>query len=146
MEKEPAIGGMLFRHEGYMSVIRDDREQSRSDKQSDNNRLPVYGVDYNNVLRFLQNYCKIIFNKNWMAEIKFGWLFIHIVGIPVYIFGIIDNLDNYKSAVLFLMGLMYSCTVIYRSYQKGRKEKISNDREEFHLLLEKEKSGHQTKH
>lgn len=78
-----------------------------------------------------------LFNKQRMAEIKASWVLFNLIGVPVYILGIVNNLDNYKSAILFLMGLLYSCTIIFRSYQKGRKERIANDREQFHLELEK---------
>lgn len=85
-----------------------------------------------NISRFQE-----VFNKQRMAEIKASWILFNMIGIPVYILGIVNNLDNYKSAILFLMGLLYSCTIIFRSYQKGRKERIANDREQFHLELEK---------
>lgn len=80
-----------------------------------------------------------------MAELKLGWIILNMIGIPVYVLGIVNNLDNWKSGILFLMGLLYSLTLLMRSYETWRTKKISNDRELFHLENEKNKKQRITK-
>lgn len=48
-----------------------------------------------------------------MAETKFALILFNLLGIPVYILGFFANLDNIKSAILFLLGLIYMMIQIY---------------------------------
>lgn len=77
-----------------------------------------------------------LLKKTRMAEIKGVWVILNMIGVPVYVLGIVTNLDNWKGAILFFMGLLYSTTILLRSYEKYRQQKIANDREAFHLKNE----------
>lgn len=48
-----------------------------------------------------------------MAETKFALIIFNLLGVPVFILGFLANLDNIKSAILFLLGLVYMLIQIY---------------------------------
>lgn len=53
-----------------------------------------------------------------MAQIK-GWLLGDMFGLPVWLLGIIQNIDNVRSAVLFIVGLTYvMCRLYYFVIQR----------------------------
>ncbi len=142
MERKLKVAGVLFGDKGYMRTNRGNKTTMGDNKQPlpDNDIISI--DDGDSFLRYLQTNIPNLFKRQKMAEIKGMWIILNLIGVPVYILGIVNNLDNYKSAILFLMGLLYSVTVLMRSYEKWRKEKIANDREEFHLRMEKDKKPH----
>lgn len=57
-----------------------------------------------------------------MAETKIVLLLLNVVGLPVYFLGIVSNLDNIRSAVLILLGLIYALIQIYFLVVWGRQK------------------------
>lgn len=77
-----------------------EREQSAS------GRLAVHSVSLSMQLPYLKRTIQ-------MAQIKWALILADIFGIPVTILGIIQNWDNIRSAILFLVGLTYLMSRLY---------------------------------
>ena len=56
-----------------------------------------------------------------------AWKFVNLVGLPAYILGVWFNLDNIKSAVLFILGLIYAMIKVY--YLRIEKDQNTRDKE-----------------
>lgn len=48
-----------------------------------------------------------------MATLKWSLIIADILGIPIWMIGIVSNMDNIRSAILFILGLMYVMTRMY---------------------------------
>lgn len=48
-----------------------------------------------------------------MASVKLGWLLFEIIGWPVWFLGVINNIDNGKSIVLFILAAMFLLVRLY---------------------------------
>lgn len=57
----------------------------------------------------------IIFNRK-MATAKLTWFIIDLLGFPVWLAGIMSNLDNWKSLILMLIGCIYAGLRTYFYY------------------------------
>ncbi len=68
-----------------------------------------------------------------MAEIKLLAFLINLLGFSAVIAGILTNLDNIKSGLLFMSGCVYLWTKIYNGYQDARKKKMDNDEKHWEL-------------
>lgn len=55
-------------------------------------------------------YIKRVFK---MATLKWSLIIADILGIPIWMIGIVSNMDNIRSAILFILGLMYVMTRMY---------------------------------
>jgi hypothetical protein len=51
--------------------------------------------------------------KKTMANAKLVWMLMDFLGIPLTLLGIIANLDNVKSAILAILGIIYLMVRIY---------------------------------
>ena len=67
-----------------------------------------------------------------MAETKFVALILNLIGIPLCFIAFWDNIDNVKSAVIFLVALTFLLIRIYFyviwAKQKTEKQKMENER------------------
>lgn len=67
-----------------------------------------------------------------MAETKFAVLILNLIGVPLCFIAFLDNLDNIKSAVIFLVALIFLMIRLYFyviwAKQKTEKQKMENDR------------------
>lgn len=97
----------------------DQREQFKDDG------FIVYDFDRN----YLRNLIKGV---SEMAETKFAAILLNLIGIPLCFLSFWQNLDNVKSAVLFLCAL---CFILIRMYffviwakQKTERRNLENER------------------
>ncbi len=78
-----------------------------------------------------------------MAEIKIGLVLVYLIGVPMWTFAFITNLDSWKSAALFIVMMIYWMGVIWfkfrRSRRLERKEEMELRQQELELS-EREKS------
>lgn len=56
-----------------------------------------------------------------------AWKFIDLVGLPAYLLGFVFNLDNTKSTILFILGLIYAMIKVY--YIRIEKEQNKRDKD-----------------
>lgn len=67
-----------------------------------------------------------------MAETKFVALILNLIGVPLCFIAFWDNIDNVKSAVIFIVALTFLMIRIYFyviwAKQKTEKQKLENDR------------------
>lgn len=75
--------------------------------------------------------------KKAMAELKMTTLILNMLGWPLYLFSIFENIENIKAVVLLILGAVFICVKIWQAYQKGRTTKIANDRQQFELDCER---------
>jgi hypothetical protein len=70
-----------------------------------------------------------------MAEAKLAAILLNLIGIPLCFIAFIQNLDNVKSAVLFMCALTFILIRIYFfviwAKQKTRKNELENERSEL---------------
>ncbi len=97
-------------------------------KQYEDRSLIVHTFDRNDLRNIIQRTTK-------MAEAKLAAIILNIIGIPLCFLAFIQNLDNVKSAVLFICAL---CFILIRMYffviwakQKTEKNKLDNERAEL---------------
>jgi hypothetical protein len=69
-------------------------------QQSENSRLPFYPAVVSLCFYHYQRAIR-------MAKVKLALIICDMLGIPVTFLGIAANIDNVKSAILFLMALIY---------------------------------------
>lgn len=67
-----------------------------------------------------------------MAETKFAVLILNLIGVPLCFIAFWSNIDNVKSAVIFLVALIFLLIRIYFyviwAKQKTEKQRMENDR------------------
>lgn len=97
-------------------------------KQYEDRGFIVHTFDRNYLHNSLQRATK-------MAEAKLAAIILNIIGIPLCFLAFIQNLDNVKSAVLFICAL---CFILIRMYffviwakQKTRKNELENEKSEL---------------
>jgi predicted membrane channel-forming protein YqfA (hemolysin III family) len=73
-----------------------------------------------------------------MAQIKLMWLVCDILGVPVTILGIIANMDNIKSLILFLLGIIYLCARGYYFIKQKEQEVKKTDIDIWHAEQDKQ--------
>lgn len=73
-----------------------------------------------------------------MAEIKIGLVLAYLIGVPMWVFAFITNLDSWKSAALFIVMLIYWMGMIWfkfrRSRRLERKEEMELRQQELDLM------------
>jgi|SRR5688572_13174320 len=73
-----------------------------------------------------------------MAEIKIGIVLAYLIGVPMWIFAFITNLDSWKSAALFIVMMIYWMGMIWfkfrRSRRLERKEEMELRQQELDLM------------
>lgn len=57
-----------------------------------------------------------------MAETKMMWAILNAIGFPIYLLGILQNLDNIKSVILILLGVIWGIIRIYFSVVWGKQK------------------------
>lgn len=75
-------------------------------QQRSGRRIPFYYTGIALQLPYLKRLTE-------MAQIKWTLILADFLGIPIYFLGIYDNINNVRSAVLFIVGLTY---VMFRIY------------------------------
>jgi hypothetical protein len=75
-------------------------------QQHKSSGLPVYYPGFDLQLPFFKRVIK-------MAQIKWTLILCDMLGIPVAFLGIISNMDNIRSTILFIVGLIYIMTRLY---------------------------------
>lgn len=68
-----------------------------------------------------------------MASIKWAWILADILGIPIWIMGIVANFDNVKSTVLFIVGLIYLGVRVYFYFVQKSQAVREKEIELWHL-------------
>jgi hypothetical protein len=103
----------------YQFNNRDERQQHQG------NGFTFYDTDWN----YLRNTIK---RAGEMAETKLAAILLNLIGIPLCFLSFWQNLDNVKSAVLFICAL---CFILIRMYffviwakQKTERRKLENER------------------
>lgn len=80
-----------------------------------------------------------------MAETKIAALILNLLGIPMCFIAFFKNLDNMKSAVIFLLALIFLMLRIYFfviwAKQKTERQKLENDRARMENLKYKKDTG-----
>lgn len=62
-----------------------------------------------------------------MASVKLGWLLFELIGWPVWILGVWNNIDNGKSIVLFILAAMFLMVRLY--YYHRQKDQAVREKE-----------------
>jgi hypothetical protein len=75
-------------------------------QQRESSGLPVYHPGYDMQLPFFKRVIK-------MAQIKWTLIICDILGIPATFLGIVSNIDNIRSIILFILALTY---IMFRLY------------------------------
>lgn len=72
-----------------------------------------------------------------MAEIKIGIMLAYLIGVPLWLFAFIANLDSWKSAALFIMMMIYWMGMIWFGFRRKRriekKEEMELRKQEIEL-------------
>lgn len=111
----------------------DNKRDSKNTSQSPNGNFSPFLVPVNRYF----NLDFITLYKKTMAELKLTWIIANMLGWPLYVFSIFENIENIKSVVLLVLGAIFICVKIWQAYQKGRTTKIANDRQQFELDCER---------
>lgn len=107
-----------------------DNKYHNKDKreQYEDRGFIVHTFDPNDLRNTIQRTTK-------MAEAKIAAIILNLIGIPLCFVAFIQNLDNVKSAVLFICAL---CFILIRMYffviwakQKTKKNELENERSEL---------------
>lgn len=72
-------------------------------------------------ISFLQTIAK---NARKMAQFKLAWIIADFLGFGSLFLGWISNLDNVRSAVLFILGSIYAMIRIYWSHVHNRNKDV----------------------
>lgn len=64
---------------------------------------------------------------NQMATAKLAWVLFDLLGLPVWLMGILSNLDNIKSLILFMLGVVYGGLRVY--YYLKQKDQALREKE-----------------
>lgn len=89
----------------YMGNNYDDKRMER--ERSANDRLAFHLP----VITLQHSYLKRVVH---MAQIKWwAYVIMDLFGLPFWLLGILKNLDNIKSSILFLVGLIYAMSRLY---------------------------------
>jgi len=76
-----------------------------------------------------------------MAETKIvAWLF-YLIGVPVYIWSMLLNIETWKGDVLFVLGLLLLGLKAYHDIQKNNREERKARQEEKLRQIEIDKHG-----
>lgn len=75
-------------------------------QQRESSRLFVRSIDFS---MQLHNYKRSL----RMAQIKWAWIICDMLGIPVTVLGILANIDNVRSTILFMIALSYALPRCY---------------------------------
>lgn len=72
-----------------------------------------------------------------MAEIKFGLVIAYLVGLPLWMFAFIENMDSWKSAALFIVMMIYWMGMIWFGFRRKsrieKKERMDLRKQELEL-------------
>jgi predicted membrane protein len=104
----------------------------------DTNKQSISGID--TLLEPLNRHLNINFltlYKKQMAELKVVWIVTNLLGWPIYVLSVYQNIENAKAVVLIVLGAIFMLVKIWQAYEKGRTTKIANDRQKFELDCEK---------
>lgn len=55
-----------------------------------------------------------------MASVKLGWLLFEIIGWPVWLLGVVNNLDNWKSVFLTILAAIFLLVRLYYYHVQKR--------------------------
>lgn len=100
-------------------------------QQRPRNRMAFYYPGFHMQLPYLKRITE-------MAQIKWTLILADFLGIPIYFLGIYDNINNVRSAVLFIVGLTYVMFRIY-FYVIQRKQAVRDKEYElWHKQIDKE--------
>jgi hypothetical protein len=99
-------------------------------KQHGNSRVAVHNNGGTHILSDDKRHKK-------MAQVKFLWLLLDFVGVPVTILGIIANVDNVKALILFILSAIYVAMRIYFGSIKSKQEIRDKEYDLFHKELKK---------
>lgn len=111
-----------------------------NNKRDNENTSQSPGGNFNPILVPINRHFNLDFitlYKKTMAELKMTAIIANILGWPLYVFSVYENIENIKSVVLLVLGAIFVCVKIWQAYQKGRATKIANDRQQFELDCER---------
>lgn len=72
-----------------------------------------------------------------MAQVKFLWLLLDFVGVPIFILGILTNMDNMKSLILAILGASYLCARLYFYIVKSKQTVREKEYDLWHKSIDK---------
>lgn len=84
--------------------------------------------------------------RNFKMGETIAWKFLNFVGLPAYVLGVMFNLDNVKSSVLFFLGLIYAMIKVYYIAIEKAQNKRSKDLELWHAEQDKIDRIHKQNH
>lgn len=70
-----------------------------------------------------------------MAQVKLMWIIADILGIPIYLMGILQNIDNGRAIILSILGAMY---IILRMYHFNVEKNLRKREKEIDLWYKEE--------
>ena len=82
-------------------------------KQHEGSRVAVHNTGLSDVLNDVKRVHK-------MAQVKFLWLLLDCLGVPITVLGIIANIDNFKAIVLFILAAAYVSARLYFFIAKNK--------------------------
>ncbi len=100
-------------------------------QQRESYRLPFYYPGINLQLPYLKRTIK-------MAQVKWALILCDMLGIPVFFMGITANIDNVRSAVLFILATIYIMIRGYFFFVRQRQAVKEKDIELWHLNQDKQ--------
>lgn len=73
-----------------------------------------------------------------MVHAKIYWLIADVIGIPSTILGILLNLDNIKSTILFIVALIWGMVRIYFHFKDRSQRVREKDIQLWHMEMDKQ--------
>lgn len=107
-------------------------------QQRSGGRMVVYNLGLDMHLPYVKRIIQ-------MAQIKWALILADLLGIPFYLLGITQNIDNIRSAILFIVGLIYIMFRMYffviqrRQAVKDKDIDIWNKEQDMHERINKNK-------
>jgi len=72
-----------------------------------------------------------------MATLKAGWMLAYLIGVPMWTYAFIENLNSWKSGALFIMMMIYWMGMIWFSFRKKRQLEREKELELWHKEQDK---------